>query len=97
MSAYINRYSMESITTTRNFLNSQPDTVVVTTATEVNNWRHAMANANLQYTFKAGEKISFDADYLLYDNDQPFIIFLKFLLYPHVEFPVRLDFESSVN
>lgn len=75
MSAYINRYSMESTTTTRNFLNSQPDTVVVTTATEVNNWRHAMANANLQYTFKAGEKISFDADYLLYDNDQPFEYF----------------------
>ena len=34
-----------------------------------------MANANLQYTFKAGEKISFDADYLLYDNDQPFEYF----------------------
>jgi hypothetical protein len=72
LSAYINRYSMYSTTTTHNFINSQPDTVVVTTSTEVNNWRHAMGNFNVQHSIKPGEKISFDADYLLYNNKQPF-------------------------
>ena len=75
ISGYVNRYSMHSTTTTRNYVNRQPDTVVVTRGTEVNNWRHAMGNINLQYTLIPGEKISFDADYLLYNNKQPFEYF----------------------
>lgn len=72
VSAYINRYSMHETTTNNNYKNSQPDTLIITNNTEVNNWRHAMGNINLQHTIKAGETISFDADYLLYHNKQPF-------------------------
>lgn len=72
LSAYINRYSMSATTTTRNFINSKPDTVVITKSTEVNNWRHAMGNFNLQHIINTSEKISLDADYLVYDNKQPF-------------------------
>ncbi len=72
VSAYINRYSMHETITNSNYKNSQPDTLVITNNTEVNNWRHAMGNINLQHTIKPGETISLDADYLLYHNRQPF-------------------------
>ena len=72
LSAYINRYDMHETVTNRNFTNGQPDTVVVTNNVEVNNWRHASANINVHHTIKPGETISIDADYLLYQNRQPF-------------------------
>ena len=72
ISGYINRYSMHSTTTTKNYVNGQPDTVVISEGTEVNNWKQAMGNINLQFTLKPGEKILVDADYLVYNNKQPF-------------------------
>lgn len=72
VSAYINRYSMYETTTNHNYKNSQTDTLIVLKNTEVNNWRHAMGNINLQHMIKPGETISFDGDYLLYHNRQPF-------------------------
>lgn len=78
ISGYINRYSMHSTTTTKNYVNAQLDTVVVTEGTEVNNWKQAMGNINLQYTLKPGEKISFDADYLVYNNNQPVDYYNKY-------------------
>jgi len=72
LSAYINRYSMHETTTNRMYKNSQTDSIIITKNSEVNNWRHAMANINLQHTIKPGETLSFDVDYLLYRNRQPF-------------------------
>jgi len=72
LSAYINRYSMNENTTSRQFKNLQPDTLIITKNTEVNNWRHVMGNINLQHTIKPGEAIAFDIDYLSYYNKQPF-------------------------
>jgi len=72
VAAYINKYSMHETISNYNYINSQPDTLVVTNNKETNNWRHEMGNINLQHTFKAGEMISFDIDYLLYHNKQPF-------------------------
>lgn len=71
-SAYINKYSMHETTTTNNYKNSQPDTLIIINNTEVNNWRNAMGNINLQHTLRAGETLSFDVDYLFYHNRQPF-------------------------
>lgn len=72
VSAYINRYGMHETTTNRNFKNAQPDTIIITKNKEVNNWKHAMANINLQHNINPGEIFSFDVDYLLYNNRQPF-------------------------
>jgi hypothetical protein len=70
--AYTNRYSMHEKITNENYRNSQEDTLVIILNEEVNNWRNAKFNFNLQHTIKAGDVISFDADYLVYDNKQPF-------------------------
>jgi outer membrane receptor protein involved in Fe transport len=72
VSAYINRYNMHETTINRMYKNSQVDTIIITKNKEVNNWRHAMGNINLQHTIKSGESLSFDLDYLLYHNNQPF-------------------------
>lgn len=72
LSAYINRYDMHETVTNLMYKNSQIDTIVITRNKEVNNWRHAMGNINLQHTIKPGETVSFDVDYLLYHNKQPF-------------------------
>ncbi len=72
ISAYMNRYSMHETITNQNYKNSTPDTLIIIKNTEVNNWRHAMGNINLQHNIKPGETLSFDVDYLLYHNKQPF-------------------------
>ncbi|HET9278049.1 MAG TPA: TonB-dependent receptor [Flavitalea sp.] len=72
LSGYINRYDMHETITNQNFKNSQPDTIVIINNTEVNNWRHASGNLNLQHTIKPGQTISVDADYLFYYDKQPF-------------------------
>jgi outer membrane receptor protein involved in Fe transport len=72
LSAYINRYNMHETVTNRMDKNLQPDTIVITRNKEVNNWRHAMGNINLQHAIKPDETISIDVDYLLYHNNQPF-------------------------
>lgn len=72
LSGYINRYDMNETVTNRIDKNGKPDTIVITRNKEINNWRHAMGNINLQHTMRAGESISVDVDYLLYHNNQPF-------------------------
>ncbi len=68
----INRYSMHETIVNHNFRNGQKDTLVDVYNEEVNNWQHAKANFNIQHSIKPGEMISFDADYLVYKNRQPF-------------------------
>ena len=71
-SGFINRYDMHETINNQNYLNAQKDTLIVISNKEVNNWKHAKFNLNLQHTFRAGETMSVDADYLVYKNNQPF-------------------------
>jgi hypothetical protein len=72
LSGNINRYEMHENILNQNFRNGQKDTLVDVYNEEVNNWQHAKANFNIQHTIRPGEMISFDADYLVYKNKQPF-------------------------
>ena len=72
LSGYINRYDMHETVTNHILTNSRIDTIVITRNEEINNWRHAMGNVNFQHTLSEGETFSFDFDYLLYKNNQPF-------------------------
>jgi outer membrane receptor protein involved in Fe transport len=71
-SAYMNRYSMHETITNANYLNQQKDTQLVSNNNEVNNWRNADFNINVQHNIKAGETISVDLNHLLFRNRQPF-------------------------
>lgn len=68
----INRYDMHESITNQNFKNGIKDTLVDAYNEEVNSWRHAKFNFNLQHATGTGETFSFDADYLVYKNSQPF-------------------------
>ena len=72
LSGNINRYKMHESIFNQNFVNGLKDTLVDVYNEEINNWQHAKVNFNFQHTVRPGEMISFDADFLVYKNRQPF-------------------------
>ena len=71
LSGYDNRWSMDAVNKTRILSNGTLDTLLTITNDEVNHWKHFGGNLNLQHTFASGEVLTFDADYLRYDNENP--------------------------
>ncbi|MBI1224287.1 MAG: outer membrane beta-barrel protein [Bacteroidetes bacterium] len=70
-SIYNTHWTMVSNNTATFTKNSALDEVVKLVNNETNNWRHYGANFNIQHTFKEGETLTFDADYLYYKDNQP--------------------------
>lgn len=48
-----------------------PDTHILILNTELNQWKHAGGNLNLQHTFSEGRKLSIDLDLLWYKDNNP--------------------------
>ncbi len=71
VSGYDNRWSMDAINGSIISRNGLPDTLLNIVNDEVNHWQHLGGNLNLQHTIKDGETLTFDADYLSYDNENP--------------------------
>ncbi len=70
-SGYDNRYSQDSETNTSVSYDGSLDSLLTVNTEEVNHWQHLGGNLNLQHTFKKNGVLTFDADYLHYNNDQP--------------------------
>ena len=51
--------------------NNVQDTTVAIVNTELNQWKHFMANLNFSYKIKEGESITADLDYLYYKDNNP--------------------------
>ncbi len=71
VSGYDNRWSMDAVNRSTISINGQPDTLLRIDNDEVNHWRHLGGNLNLQHRFREGEALTFDADYLHYENENP--------------------------
>lgn len=71
LSGYDNRWSMDALNNTIISRNGLPDTLLSIANDEVNHWKHLGGNLNLQHTIREGETLTFDADYLRYDNVNP--------------------------
>lgn len=71
VSGYDNRWSMDAVNHSTISLDGIPDTLLTIDNDEVNHWQHLGANVNLQHNFREGEVLSFDADYLRYENENP--------------------------
>ncbi|MDO9553493.1 TonB-dependent receptor family protein [Rhodonellum sp.] len=71
LSGYNNRWDMTAPTITNSNYSISPDTLVTMTTVEVNKWSHIMGNINLQHTFKNGQVLSTNVDYLTYKNSNP--------------------------
>lgn len=71
VSGYNNRWNMNSITNATFDYSESPDSTVLININETNHWRHLMGNLNLQHTFKKGEMLNINLDYLTYGNSNP--------------------------
>jgi len=71
VSSYDNRWSMDAVNNTTISINGTPDTLLRIVNDEINHWQHLGANVNLQHTIRPDELLTFDLDFLSYDNDNP--------------------------
>jgi len=71
ISGYDNRWSMDAVNNTTISINSAPDTLLRIVNDEINHWQHLGGNLNLQHTFRPDERLTFDLDFLTYDNENP--------------------------
>lgn len=71
ISGYDNRWSLDALTRSNISTNAQLDTLILVDIDEINHWKHFGGNLNLQHTFGENETLTFDADYLQYDNKNP--------------------------
>ena len=68
---YNNRWSMDAVNNSSMLFNKTKDTSVKLINDEINQWHNYMANVNLQHNISSKQKISFDADYLYYFDNNP--------------------------
>ena len=71
VASYNNRWSMDADNNAIYSRNSIPQQSVLSLNDEVNQWRHFMSNANIRFTADNGSSLSFDFDYLRYQNENP--------------------------
>ena len=70
VSGYSNQWDMDA-TNEILFLSAQPDTVINSEVDEENDWKHLRTNLHLTHSFTGGSALSLNADYLVYDNQNP--------------------------
>jgi len=70
-SAYDNKYVHRAQNASTITKDSQLDTSINIYNTEINRWRNYSGNINLQHSFRDGENLSVNADYIFYSNRQP--------------------------
>jgi hypothetical protein len=70
-SAYDNKWTMKAKNNLYKQVNNIPDTNITVNNEEINQWKHWMGNINLQHNISSEEDISFNMDYLYYDDNNP--------------------------
>jgi outer membrane receptor protein involved in Fe transport len=68
---YNSKWQMEAINNSWSYVNNQPDTAVIINNQEINHWKHWMTNFNFLHQVREGEEISFNIDYLHYNDFNP--------------------------
>ncbi|CAN5885735.1 outer membrane beta-barrel family protein [soil metagenome] len=71
LSGYDNKWSMNTINTVNKTVNGIKDTGIIVKNGEINYWKNYTGNVNLQHTFNSTDDITFNADYLFYDDNNP--------------------------
>jgi len=62
---------MDAINQVEVSVNNILDTVITLENTELNQWKHLGSNFNIQHNFDSDTRLTFDADYLFYRNENP--------------------------
>lgn len=76
-SGYDNRWNMSAVND-GTLKTITGDTISQINMVEDNNWQHFQTNLNVEHKFKNGGKLNIDADYLVYENENPTNYDLRF-------------------
>jgi outer membrane receptor protein involved in Fe transport len=71
VSGYRNKWTMTSTSDASFLSNQQADTLIRGSIDEINLWKNIAVNLNVQHTFKKDHKLTVNADYLWYHDDNP--------------------------
>jgi len=71
LSGYTNRWTMNSNNDASIYINSRLDSLIQITNDELNLWSNLSGNANIQHSFSDSEKLSFNADYIYFNDNDP--------------------------
>lgn len=71
VSGYYNGLNRSAPNITKSNYSISPDTLFRMTTIDDSYWSHIMGNINLQHTFRNGQVISSNVDYLTYNNSNP--------------------------
>ncbi|UEG51278.1 TonB-dependent receptor family protein [Ferruginibacter lapsinanis] len=71
VSGYNTKWQMNADNSLATSKNNIPDTNITVLNHELNQWKHIMGNINFSHTFKEGEVITADLDYLYYKDNNP--------------------------
>lgn len=71
VAGYSNKWTMDALNTVTRTVNHMPDTTLSIPNSELNHWKHLMTNLNLQHTFRENQSLSFDLNYLWYNDNNP--------------------------
>ena len=71
LSGYDTKWVMDATNVANLTSDGVLDTIITIENHELNQWKNLSGNLNLQYSFSAGQKLSVDADYLWYEDNNP--------------------------
>ncbi len=71
LSGYDTKWVMDATNVANLTSDGVLDTIITIDNHELNQWKNLSGNLNLQYSFSAGQKLSVDADYLWYEDNNP--------------------------
>lgn len=71
LSGYDTKWNMDAVNTSLISRNGTPDTSITIDNVELNQWKHAGGNLNLQHTFAEGNVLTVDVDMLWYRDNNP--------------------------
>ena len=71
LGAYDNKWSMDAENEGFTNINNELNSSIKLINDEVNQWRHAGANANLEHKFNEDSKLNVNVDYLIYEDQNP--------------------------
>ncbi len=71
VSGYNSNWDMIANNTASIKVNGKIDTAINTIDHEINHWQNIMANLNYQHTYKPGQVLHFDGNFIYYKDDNP--------------------------
>src|SRR5258708_265299 len=71
VSGYDNKWSMNASNNNTVIINQRPDTTLTIANDEINRWKNISVNVNIQHSFSDKEKLSLNADYIYYLDNNP--------------------------